>query len=384
MRQYELGIVIIKRLSILSTEVSLRNSVYYTDINKACEDFYCKLLNFVYGYELVNINKDEENAVAIDLGDKKRRIAIQVTSEKRLDKSKRTLKKFVQNELYKDYDRLIILQIVKKIKHSTPNISEDSVTLDTQKDIIDIYDLGKDIKTLDTKILEELWELIKYETSSLLDEADFIKRNDIFQLSQCLHSSFRPDNLVDFFPDTSTEIINFLTSLKATPRYLYEEKKSKNNEVISEKTICALVEEIIKSMDEIKDNKQQNTDTNNIKYFKHFIVAPGGSGKTVTIWNTCKYINDNIKTIFPIYLNLGDFDSIEQIDQYFLKIGNISFTELLKKKLPFNLILLLDSWDEFTNNCIKQEYNILLSLIERFPIIVAGRYSINITKFIQY
>ena len=105
MRKNELEITIIKRLSRLSLEVSLLNSVYYTDINKTCEDFYCKLLNFIYRYELVNINIDEENAVAIDLGDKKQRIDIQVTSENKLDKSKRTLEKFVKKKLYTKYNR---------------------------------------------------------------------------------------------------------------------------------------------------------------------------------------------------------------------------------------------------------------------------------------
>ena len=95
LRKSELEKSIIERLAILSTKVSLLNSVYYTDINRSCEDFYCRILNYVFGYELVNINIDEDNSVAIDLGDKKNKLAIQVTSENRLEKSRDTLQKFV-------------------------------------------------------------------------------------------------------------------------------------------------------------------------------------------------------------------------------------------------------------------------------------------------
>lgn len=86
---------IIKALSWLKTEVDYHNSLSLTDINHAAEDFYCGLLNLVYGYNLKNINITEQNAAAIDLGDEQKKIAIQVTSTSTLAKTKYTVEKFI-------------------------------------------------------------------------------------------------------------------------------------------------------------------------------------------------------------------------------------------------------------------------------------------------
>lgn len=87
---------IIKWLGWLKNEVELNNSLNLTDINRGAEDFYCGLLNLVYGYNLKNINILDLNAAAIDLGDSEKRIAIQVTSTSALAKTKYTVEKFIE------------------------------------------------------------------------------------------------------------------------------------------------------------------------------------------------------------------------------------------------------------------------------------------------
>ena len=61
---------------------SVQNSNYinFYDINKISEGFVCALLNTVYGYELNDLNKQQKNQCAIDLGDTKRGFSVQVTS----------------------------------------------------------------------------------------------------------------------------------------------------------------------------------------------------------------------------------------------------------------------------------------------------------------
>lgn len=140
--------IIIKALSWLKSEVELHNSLSLTDINHAAEDFYSGLLNLVYGYNLKNINVTEQNAAAIDLGDEQSKIAIQVTSTSSLVKTKYTVEKFIEKKLYRKFDRLLILNIVKKSNHEAPSIGDANYSLDTKKDIIDVQDLIKEITNI--------------------------------------------------------------------------------------------------------------------------------------------------------------------------------------------------------------------------------------------
>lgn len=134
---------IIAALSWLKTQVEINNSLSLTDINHGAEDFYCGLLNLVFGYSLKNINITEQNAAAIDLGDEQNKIAIQVTSTSALAKTKYTVEKFIEKELYKKFDKLLILNIVKKTSHEAPTIGGAAYSLDTKTDIIDVEDLIK-------------------------------------------------------------------------------------------------------------------------------------------------------------------------------------------------------------------------------------------------
>ena len=68
-------------LSVLCSEVALRNSLNLQDINVIAENFYRDLLNLLYGYRLKNANHEKQNVASIDLVDDENRLAIQVTSD---------------------------------------------------------------------------------------------------------------------------------------------------------------------------------------------------------------------------------------------------------------------------------------------------------------
>lgn len=138
---------ILKLLSWLRNEVELNNSLSLTDINRNAEDFYCGLLNLAYGYKLKNINIVEPNAAAIDLGDIEKRIAIQVTSIADLSKTKYTVEKFIERGLYKSFDKLYILNIVKKKNHAISTVGGPEYALNPKTDIIDVEDLIKKINS---------------------------------------------------------------------------------------------------------------------------------------------------------------------------------------------------------------------------------------------
>lgn len=157
---------IIQALSWLKTQVEFHNSLSLTDINHGAESFYCGLLNLVYGYTLANINITDLNAAAIDLGDEQNKIAIQVTSTSALSKTKYTVDKFIEKGLYKKFDRLLILNIVKKSNHEAPTIGGPEYLLDTKKDILDVEDLIKKISSdPDLQKLKAIAEFLDAELS---------------------------------------------------------------------------------------------------------------------------------------------------------------------------------------------------------------------------
>lgn len=152
---------IIRHLSVLKEEVELRSKVNLQDINVHSEQFYKILLNDIFKYKLENINIVEQNAAVIDLGDNENKIAIQVTSNNSKDKIKETVKAFNDKELYKIYDKLIILIIKDKIKR-TDVIENDNFSFDMDKDVMDVPQIIRYIQGIDElellyKINDWLW-----------------------------------------------------------------------------------------------------------------------------------------------------------------------------------------------------------------------------------
>jgi hypothetical protein len=154
---------IITYLSWLSQQVAEHNKLNLTDMNVGAEDFFRGLLNLVFGYQLENLNDIDPNATAVDLGDKTSRIAIQVTSTSTLKKTTKTVEKFAEKGLGKDYDRLIILNIVKKSHHKQEHILAAGCSLDTKSDIWDKSDLIAKIKMLSTEEKKAVLDYLKAE-----------------------------------------------------------------------------------------------------------------------------------------------------------------------------------------------------------------------------
>jgi hypothetical protein len=147
-------------LGILRHQVELRNSLQLYDINILAEDFFKDLLNLVYGYQLENLNITDAQKTAIDLGDKKARAAVQVTSENSSAKIRDTVDKFNARKLYQEYNHLIILIITKKKKYSE-NFRNRSLFFKTE--ILDISDLLRHIRGLETPGLEKIADFLEKE-----------------------------------------------------------------------------------------------------------------------------------------------------------------------------------------------------------------------------
>lgn len=138
-----------EELSRLVVEVEASVAMNQLDINKICEDVFCGLLRELYGFKaLRNLNSEEKvNYPGIDLADDEARVAIQVTSDKSLDKVKDTLGKVIKHDLTEKYDRIIIYNLTKKqqsySKAAISAVCGDKISFDASSDILDHRDIVK-------------------------------------------------------------------------------------------------------------------------------------------------------------------------------------------------------------------------------------------------
>ena len=147
-------------LSVIRALIKNNRTVYLTDVNKRAEDFYREVLNVVEGLKLLNINIEEPNATAIDLGDKDARIAIQVTSTREIAKIRSTFDKFVSKELYKLYDKLIVLNINDAGVHRAVSFDDASGFKFVFAD--DLWDMDTVVQRLENCDIDALERLVDY------------------------------------------------------------------------------------------------------------------------------------------------------------------------------------------------------------------------------
>lgn len=152
----------LKNISALFTtfenSVTLQNSIGYTDINKTAERLFITVLNYIYGYNLTDLNEIQKNYPAIDLGDKSRRVCVQVTSESSSSKFKDTISKFKEKNLEQHYDYLIFLIISNKKICSAPTCDVVDVA------VINLTNLYNDLANCDDNYI---YGLEKYLNDNL-------------------------------------------------------------------------------------------------------------------------------------------------------------------------------------------------------------------------
>ena len=86
------------------------------DVNKVCEDVFCGIFRELFGFKnLRNLNEEEKkNFPGIDLADDEARVAIQVTSDKTLEKIKTSLEIIIKYALHERFDRIIFYILTRK------------------------------------------------------------------------------------------------------------------------------------------------------------------------------------------------------------------------------------------------------------------------------
>lgn len=102
-------------LTKLAFQIQIDNKSLQTDLNRIAEDILLPALRRAYGLpDLVNLNVENPNAAAVDLGDKAKRVAFQITAQATNAKITDTLQKISDHKRYEDYDTFYVFGIVPK------------------------------------------------------------------------------------------------------------------------------------------------------------------------------------------------------------------------------------------------------------------------------
>lgn len=106
------------------------------------------LLNIILDSDLKNMNLERENFPAIDLGDRRKGLAVQVTSTGTRDKVRHTLKEFFDNGLNGQFSRLIIVVVGRAERFSTAPQVPDGFDFVPKRDVWDLAGLLREIRGL--------------------------------------------------------------------------------------------------------------------------------------------------------------------------------------------------------------------------------------------
>ena len=174
-------------LGILEYSVEYRGAIGLLDQNLILQSFIAKFLNIIYGYDLINLDRDGHKYPAIDLGDSYRKVAFQVTATKTPRKIEETIEIFIRQKQYENFSHLKFLILGRKQnKYSEVFNTYNLFDFNPQTDILDLKDIVRQLPSLSLDKLLRLSYLIDSELSGTV----------IFKTTyQILHDSHHQDSL---------------------------------------------------------------------------------------------------------------------------------------------------------------------------------------------
>ena len=148
-----------RTLAITRYDIEQHQLVNDQSLNIHGENWFRDIFNFVYSNNFfvnANIETKTGNASAVDLIDKDKELAYQITTTRTKEKVDNTLKKIKTTE-YKDYTLKIFFLLEKsKFNKDTKQYFKDEYSINIEDYLIDYTDLLKSIEALETDKLIEL------------------------------------------------------------------------------------------------------------------------------------------------------------------------------------------------------------------------------------
>ena len=153
------------------------------------------LLNIILDSRLKNMNLEEPNFPAIDLGDDKKKLAVQVTSTGTREKVRHTLTEFFENGLEKRFRRLIVVVVGRAERFKTAPTVPGDFDFQPKRDIWDLAGLLREIRSLPERKLSQVEaylrervnlprreERLRLPLSTSLEDGRFVGREDELEL----------------------------------------------------------------------------------------------------------------------------------------------------------------------------------------------------------
>lgn len=157
-----------------SVEIASQNNLSSSHV--VAEATTAGLLNRIYGWELVNANAIRQNFPGVDLIDKDRNIAVQVTATRTVDKVRHTLIEVGKSGAH--YDELIVL-ILTNIK-PTDNMCTCTVPSYTGPvKVWHIPDIFRDAMELDPIRLDDLVKFLEAEVGTIRERVSALPHLDL-------------------------------------------------------------------------------------------------------------------------------------------------------------------------------------------------------------
>ena len=176
---------IIEKVSIIRYELMSKNKLNLNDDNVILENFVANLMNYVYGYNLSNLNREKSNYPGLDLGDKSKKIGVQVTSTPTSRKINDTLDKINKYRCYEQFNIIKIFILSEKQKTYSIENENSELGFDWQRDIIDFDDLYKDILYIPPEVRYKISEYIRNEIIEVLDSLG-VNYYDSYDFKRCV------------------------------------------------------------------------------------------------------------------------------------------------------------------------------------------------------
>ncbi len=407
-------------LTIWQLRIHNRKALDFFDINRTAEDISMVLLNEIYGLKLENLNKDHPNISAIDLGDKKKKIAFQISSRKDV------VRKITENlENFKEKHKknypggirflFLNLEIPRLTKEQGEKFAALCPGFNAEKEVLGVRDLLQEINSIydnDPGRFNKIKNILEREFRgilALIEEKPLFR--ELYQGSKARFQALTGPNGRFKHLD--------IQDILLSPSQL--EKKDKKEKWLD---AAVVIKGALKKESETDDNKEKEPDkvdetgvnlTNVLDALPklweeaccHTVLkGEGGMGKTVSLvrlWQEYTSPGDYVAgTPVPVFIQLNEINHwqkevngsrfiADQINRYYLN-NPVSEKELLLLiKNPISdegsvvpaVIMLLDGFNEITVEEKRRELLLeLLDIMENcagVQIVVTSRYDMRAT-----
>lgn len=187
---------IVHELSVYANDIEAKAENNLLDDNVFSEDFIKDLLNICMGWNLINLNTDKNRFPGIDLGDKERRIGVQVTSTKTSKKISDSLDKIVSNNVDMNYNEIYFFILGRKQDSYSVDFTKYETLDCSENNIWDVSDIIAWCAHYDSIHIEQVWNIIKREIV-MGDEKSGIPieiKKGILELKNAIHKVFEVSN----------------------------------------------------------------------------------------------------------------------------------------------------------------------------------------------